>query len=101
MALTASVDRQVVMGSATFAFMSTGDIGISDEVRAAARAARAAWPTVSLGEEEFAAQLSQMLAEEPDARCADLAVADLYLARACAGRDPNALAVFEATHWPE
>lgn len=81
--------------------MSTGRSDISDEVRAAARAARAAWPTLSLGEDAFAAQLTELLAEDRGARCADLLVADLYLARACADRDPKALAVFEATLWPE
>jgi RNA polymerase sigma-70 factor (ECF subfamily) len=72
-----------------------------DEVLTAARAARAAWPALSLGEAEFAAQIAKLLAEDPTARCADLALADLYLARACACRDPKALAVFEATLWPD
>jgi RNA polymerase sigma-70 factor, ECF subfamily len=81
--------------------MSRRWIDVSEEVRAAARVACAAWPGLSLGEDEFAAQLAQLLAEDPDARCADLLVGDLYLARACASHDPKALAVFEATLWPE
>lgn len=81
--------------------MSSARVDAPDQVRRAARAARAAWPGLALDEDEFAAQLAQLLAEHPGVGCAELAVADLYLARACAHGDPKALAVFDATLGPE
>ena len=72
----------------------------SSEVRAAAARGRAAWPMLSLSEERFAAHLAQLLAERPEVRCAELRVADLYLARACVDGDAGALAAFEASFLP-
>lgn len=72
----------------------------SCDVRAAAARGRAAWPMLLLGEEQFAAHLVQLLAEQPELRCAELRVANLYLARACIDGDAAALAVFEASFLP-
>jgi RNA polymerase sigma-70 factor (ECF subfamily) len=55
---------------------------------------------LSLSEERFAAHLVQLLAEQPEMRCGELRVADLYLARACVDGEAGALAVFEASFWP-
>lgn len=55
---------------------------------------------LSLAEDRFAAHLVQLLTEQPELRCAELRVGDLYLARACVDGDAGALAVFEASFWP-
>jgi RNA polymerase sigma-70 factor, ECF subfamily len=72
----------------------------SVEIRAAAALGRAAWPTLSLSEDAFAGQIAELLSERPETSCADLRLADLYLARACALGDHNALLAFEASIWP-
>jgi RNA polymerase sigma-70 factor (ECF subfamily) len=68
-------------------------------------AARAAWPGIAVDDGAFLAHLAEKLAEDPpaadDPPLGRLRPADLYLARACAGADPAALAAFEARYFPE
>jgi RNA polymerase sigma-70 factor, ECF subfamily len=71
------------------------------EVQAAVATARSAWPTLSLGEETFAMHLASLQSSLSAEAWAGLHLADLYLAQACAGGDPGALAAFEETMWPE
>lgn len=73
----------------------------SADLRAAVERARAAWPTLSLGEEAFLAHLGGILEGQPPDAWSRLHLSDLYLARACAEGDPRALALFEATMWTE
>jgi RNA polymerase sigma-70 factor, ECF subfamily len=77
-----------------------GDTGPAALTAAIARA-RAAWPTLTVGEEAFAAYLNQVLSDRPVEERADLNLVDLYLACACALGDPRALAAFEEAMWPE
>ena len=67
---------------------------VSEDLAAAITTARQAWPGIVVDEAVFAAQLSAK-APAPDH------VAELYLACACAGRDPAALAAFEKAYFSE
>jgi RNA polymerase sigma-70 factor, ECF subfamily len=57
-------------------------------------AARAAWPTVAFDDAALRAHLRAVARERP-AALAELAVAELYLAQACAAGEPRALAIFD------
>lgn len=74
--------------------------------------ARAAWPEIELEAEPFLSYMAQRLLEDPKApkdpggadparSLAGLAVADLYLACACAGRDARAIAALEGSYFRE
>lgn len=65
--------------------------------------ARAAWPGVALDEERFLAWLAARVPEgpEPEQKLAALAVADLYVACACANGDQQAIAALEARYFRE
>src|SRR5262249_51385451 len=67
---------------------------------AALEQGRRAWPGVSLSVGTFAAHLEAKGGASPGPRN-DLRVADLFLACACAHRDPAAIAFFEATYFDE
>jgi RNA polymerase sigma-70 factor (ECF subfamily) len=60
-------------------------------------AARAAWPTVDLATDLFAAYLADRTPDDVafDAAVRHLHASDLYLACACVNGDPNAIAAFE------
>lgn len=66
--------------------------------------ARAAWPTVHVTRERFAAHLASVLAargEEPtETAIRSLPASDLYLAAACCDRDPAAAAAFRTAFVP-
>ena len=66
-------------------------------IQALWRAGRAAWPTVDVAQDRFAAHVARHLGDgaDPDEAAADLIGADLYLACACAGGDPAALRLFD------
>lgn len=76
--------------------VSTGAEAFPLEIRAAIRAARAAWPQIGLDETRFARRLLEIVGEQPMAALADLCVDDLYLVWACIEGHLEALAVFEA-----
>jgi len=61
------------------------------------QAGRAAWPTVDVPLDRFAAHVARHTgdAADPEAATADLYAADLYLACACAAGDPIGLRLFE------
>jgi RNA polymerase sigma-70 factor, ECF subfamily len=65
--------------------------------------ARAAWPDLAVGDAAFVRYVAERLPREraaPD----ELSAVDapgLYLACACATRDPRALELFQSTLWPE
>ncbi len=63
-------------------------------------AARAAWPGVALSDEKFLAHLARHLPDDgaPLLRLRELRGDELYLARACADGDAEALRAFEAAH---
>jgi RNA polymerase sigma-70 factor, ECF subfamily len=60
-----------------------------------AAAGRAAWPTVTVGEDEIIARLTERASEDPDTRVDQLHDADLYLAFALARGDVAAVRAFE------
>src|SRR5207247_1489545 len=58
--------------------------------------ARAAWPGICVSDEAFVAFVAERLPEpDDDAAVSELSYVDLYLACACARRDPAALDAFE------
>ena len=61
--------------------------------------ARAAWPGIALGDDVFVAFVGQRLGD--DAELGSLSFVDLYLACACARRDPSALEAFEKRYAAE
>jgi RNA polymerase sigma-70 factor (ECF subfamily) len=64
--------------------------------------ARAAWPGISVSDEAFVAFVAERLAEPADdAAVSELSYVDLYLACACARRDPPALDAFEKRYAAE
>jgi RNA polymerase sigma-70 factor (ECF subfamily) len=64
--------------------------------------ARSAWPRVVVPDDVFAAFVAERVPPPADdSALAALAFADLYLACACARRDPAALAAFEERYAPE
>jgi len=67
-----------------------------DELEAALREARTAWPHLTVDPEAFASALAHHVrdASDPAAALRELAVADLYLAQACATGARDALAAF-------
>lgn len=72
-----------------------------DEILAAAlAAARTAWPTVTVEPDRFVRHLAERLPSGQPAAAAlqGMRTADLYLACACAGGDPEALRVFDAAY---
>ncbi|HEX3766320.1 MAG TPA: hypothetical protein VHW23_46830 [Kofleriaceae bacterium] len=76
-----------------------GGATLAAEVVRTVAVARAAWPAIELSTDRFVAYLLERLPDGPDPVDALRAVnaADLYLACACAGGDPVALAAFD-TH---
>jgi RNA polymerase sigma-70 factor, ECF subfamily len=77
--------------------MTHGSSDLTPLFDAAWRAARQAWPTVSVPRPEFAAYVAARLAtdEAPEAALARLRIADLYLACGCARGDRTAISLFE------
>ncbi len=66
------------------------------------QAARAAWPGVDVGEEEFAAYVTDRMDSAKEAgKHAALRTSDLYLACACARGDGAALGAFERAYFAE
>ena len=63
-------------------------------------AAAAAWPALRAPTAAFDAHVAALVERDP-ARTQDLVVSELYLAFACAGGDPAALAVLETAYLPE
>ena len=65
--------------------------------------AAAAWPAVTVSPQDFARWVAERLPAEPDAAVAltALRLDDLYLACACAGASPDAIAAFEARYFTE
>ncbi|APR76731.1 putative DNA-binding regulatory protein [Minicystis rosea] len=78
-----------------------GDTRTSDDaLDAALEVARAAWPGIEVSEEAFLALLATH-ASGPSARpIAELPIADLWLALACARGDAGAVRALEATTFP-
>jgi RNA polymerase sigma-70 factor (ECF subfamily) len=72
--------------------MSLGDAAIDE--------ARRVWPQIALDPQVFAAHLQAKRGATP-LTTRELRVADLYLACACARRDPVAIALFEAGYFDE
>jgi RNA polymerase sigma-70 factor (ECF subfamily) len=71
----------------------------SEELARAIADARAAWSGVVVSDEAFRSFLAEKL--PPDAKLADVAVSDLYLACACAAADASAIDAFERRYFPE
>jgi RNA polymerase sigma-70 factor (ECF subfamily) len=67
------------------------------------QAGRAAWPTVDVPLARFAAHVARLVegTPDPEAAAGDLHGADLYLACACAARDPGGLRLFEDQVLPQ
>jgi RNA polymerase sigma-70 factor (ECF subfamily) len=65
-------------------------------LRTALAAGRAAWPGLTVADDVFAAALQSAL--EEGVTLDDIAVADLYLAQACAAGAPGAVDAFTATY---
>ncbi len=69
---------------------------------AALRAARIAWPDVTLTDEAYAAHIaSKIVAIGPSRSFRDLHTTELYLTRACALGDPRAIAALRRRYFPE
>ena len=66
----------------------------------ALRAGSAQWPEITVEPRAFAAAMARSFVDGPDscAALAELHVADLYLAQACASGDTPAIEAFERTH---
>jgi RNA polymerase sigma-70 factor, ECF subfamily len=75
---------------------------VAEALAAADAAGRAAWPEIIVTAPTFAAHLQRHLPETGGAAAVRaLRAADLYLACACAGGDPAAIAAFERTYFGE
>src|SRR5579859_4121573 len=61
-------------------------------------AVRAAWPGLAVEDELFTAFVAERAASADAALVAALPLADLYLACACARKDPGAIEAFEARY---
>jgi RNA polymerase sigma-70 factor, ECF subfamily len=68
--------------------------GLDELVERAVAAAHAAWPAIALDDDTFRAALADAAGGDP-AVLAALAVADLYLAQACAHGQPRAIEAFD------
>ena len=81
----------------------TGDCGdLLSRLAPSVAEARATWPGVFVSDEEFAAFVAERLPQPADdAAVASLSFVDLYLACACARKDPAALEAFEDRYAPE
>lgn len=64
-------------------------------------AARAAWPDISVADEELAAYLAARLPAGPPALPSEARAADLYLACACARGDDTAVEAFQRRYFGE
>jgi RNA polymerase sigma-70 factor (ECF subfamily) len=71
-----------------------------DSLASAIDEARRAWPEVSLSNEAFAAHVEAKLGARASSR-GEIHTTDLFLACACAHRDPAAFRRFEATYFDE
>jgi RNA polymerase sigma-70 factor (ECF subfamily) len=79
----------------------TDEEALAEAIQTAIDDARAAWPGVAVGSDDFVAFLATKLGDEPPARdLARLRVGDLYLAYACGRGDRAALDAFHAAFSP-
>jgi RNA polymerase sigma-70 factor (ECF subfamily) len=79
---------------------------LSAALRAGAAEARAAWPGIALGDPEFVAYVTIKMAEDapgvdPLEALGRVRVSELFLAYACALRDPAAITHFERIYFAE
>jgi len=73
---------------------------LEDELQALIATARAANPSIDVGELDFASLLAERAADVPGHSLDQLAAADLWLALACASGNPIALRALEARTFP-
>ena len=76
---------------------------VAAPLAAAVAAGRAAWPGLSLADEDFVGHLATAVADalEPLPALEAIHAADLYLACACAAGDPGAIALFDQHLLPQ
>jgi RNA polymerase sigma-70 factor (ECF subfamily) len=63
-------------------------------------AARAAWPAIAVSDEAYVRYVAERAARGEGTRLQDLHAADVYLACACAARDPQAIAALDRGFLP-